>query len=262
MSGSWTAILLAGERPGENAFAASHGVASKALIPVGGEAMLGRVARSLLNVDAIGRILVLAQRPDLLFQGSLAWMDNEPRIATATSGDGIAVSIDKVAGKVAPFPVLVTTADHALLTPDMVEAFIDGSDGYDVAVALVERRTVEAAYPETKRTWLRFRGGDYTGANLFALRTQASQTAVRIWSNVERDRKKVFRLFFFFGPLLALRALTRTISLDNALKTVGQRLSISIRAVRLPFADAAVDVDKPADLELAEQILAARTEHQ
>jgi len=261
VSGSWTAVLLAGERPGENAFAASHGVASKALIPVGGEAMLGRVARTLLKVDAIGRILVLAQRPEALLQGSVAWMAEEPRIRTAASGDGIAVSIDKVAGNAAPYPVLVTTADHALLTREMVEAFLNDSEGNDVAVALVERRTVEAAYPQTKRTWLRFRGGDYTGANLFALRTPASHAAVRIWSNVERDRKKVLRLFFFFGPLLAIRALTRTISLDNALRTVGRRLGISVRAVRLPFADAAVDVDKPADLELAEQILAARNEH-
>ena len=178
MSRSWTAILLAGERPGENDFAASHGVASKALIPVGGEAMLGRVARTLLKVDGVNRILVLAQQPEALFQGPLAWMAEEPRIGTAASGDGIAVSIDTVAGSVAPFPILVTTADHALLTLEMIEAFIRGSDGNDVAVALVERHTVEAAYPETKRTWLRFRGGDYTGANLFALRTPASQAAV------------------------------------------------------------------------------------
>src|SRR3978361_2027873 len=46
--GEWTAILLAGERPGENGFAQSRGVAAKALIPVAGEAMLARVARALL----------------------------------------------------------------------------------------------------------------------------------------------------------------------------------------------------------------------
>jgi hypothetical protein len=61
-----------------------------------------------------------------------------------------------------------------------------------------------------------------------------------------------------FGPLLALRALTRTITLEGALKRLEGRLGLAARAVVLPFADAAVDVDKPADLALAEAIFAQR----
>jgi len=61
-----------------------------------------------------------------------------------------------------------------------------------------------------------------------------------------------------FGPILALRAITRTISLDAALLQVGRRVGMTVRAVRLPFADAAVDVDKEADLLLANRILAER----
>jgi GTP:adenosylcobinamide-phosphate guanylyltransferase len=256
----WTAILLAGERPGENEFAAMHGVSAKALIPVGGEPMLGRVARTLLDAAAVQKIIILAQEPENLLAGRLAWMASEPKITTATSGDGISHSIKAIAGKPeAPFPVLIATADHALLTPEMVETFLAEAEGCDTAFALVSRATVEAAYPETRRTWLRFADGDYTGANLFALRTPASRKGLEIWAEVERDRKKVAKLFFFFGPVLAIRALTRTIALDDALARVGRRVGMKIRAIRLPFADAAVDVDKPADLELAERILRDRS---
>ena len=255
----WTAILLAGERPGENQFAAAHGVGFKALIPVGGEPMLDRTLRTLISTDGIARIVVLAQRPDALLAAASAELREDSRIATAPGGDGISSSIAAIAGgPAAPFPLLVTTADHALLTPAMVESFLARTEDVDVALALVERSLVEASFPATRRTWLRFSDGDYSGANLFALRTPASHEALAMWSSVEKDRKKAARLMISFGPLLALRALTRTISLDDALKRAGGRVGLTVRAVRLPFAEAAVDVDKEADLELAETILAAR----
>lgn len=259
MIDGWTAVLLAGQRPGDNGFAEANGVAAKALIPVAGEPMLGRVVRTLLALPALERIVILAQRPDELLGGELGWIKAETRVATAIAGQGISSSIDAlIDGPSPPFPLLVVTADHPLLTPAMVEAFIADSDGVDVAFAIVDRRTVEAAYPETRRTWLRFSDGDYTGANLFALRTPASRKALEIWSNIEQDRKKALRLLTFFGPMLALRALTRTISFDRALTRIGARIGTRVRAVRLPFADAAVDVDKQSDLELVEHILTRR----
>jgi GTP:adenosylcobinamide-phosphate guanylyltransferase len=257
MQTPWTAIILAGRRPGENGFAESHGLHAKALISVGGEPMLGRVARTLLACPSVGSIVVLAQEPEGLLTNGLSWMAGEPRIRTAVSHDGISESVGRIAGGAdAPWPVLVTTADHALLRPDMVEAFIAGSRGAQASFAIVERGVVEQAHPDTKRTWLKFTDGHYTGANLFGLASQSARKAVDFWARAERDRKKALRLMMYFGPMLFLRAFTRTISLDAAVAKAGHALGVKLRAVRLPFAEAAIDVDKQADLELAEQILA------
>jgi GTP:adenosylcobinamide-phosphate guanylyltransferase len=259
-AGPWTAILLAGQRPGENDFAQGLGYAAKALIEVGGQPMLGRVATALLACPSVARIVVLAQQPETLLQGKLGWMAEEPRIAARPSADGISSSIMGIAGgEVAPWPALVVTADHALLTPEMVEHFLAAAPDWDVAVAVVERKVVEAAYPETRRTWLRFSDGAYTGANLFALRTATARKGLEIWSEVERDRKKVRRLLGHFGPLLAVRALTRTITLNGALAAAGRRTGLRAGAVPLPFAEAAIDVDKLEDLRLVERILERST---
>ena len=256
----WTALLLAGQRPGENAFAAGHGVAAKALIPVLGEPMLGRVARTLLAAPSIRSVVILAQDPERLIGGDLSWLDSEPRVSLAEAGDGISQSILGVAGTArAPWPLLVVTADHVLLTTNMVEDFLGAVGGEDLAVALVERRTVEARYPATRRTWIRFSDGDFTGANLFALCCAAARPALSVWAEVEQDRKKAMAVLWKVGPLVALRAATRTISLDGALAHVARRAGLSARAIRLPQAEAAIDVDKPEDLRLAERILAART---
>ena len=255
--GEWTAIVLAGQRPGENAFAASHGVAAKALIPVAGEPMLGRVARTLLAAPSIGRILILAQDSEALLAGPLEWLRSEPRVATAEAGCGISTSVAGVAGTdAAPWPVLVTTADHALLRPEMVEAFIAGSAGADASFAAVERAVVEQVHPDTKRTWVRFSDGQFSGANLFALLGEPARKAVDFWAKAERDRKKALRLLMFFGPVIFLRAVTRTISLDAAAAKAGKNAGLRLKAVRLPYPEAAIDVDKPSDLELVERILA------
>jgi hypothetical protein len=222
--------------------------------------MLGRVARTLLRCADIARIVVLAQDPDLLMGGELDWMAAEPRIEGEVSGSGISTSIARVAGTAAaPWPVLVVTADHALLTEEMVDHFIANASG-DAALAVVERATVDASYPETRRTWLKFRGGHYSGANLFALLGESSRPALDLWAEVEQNRKKALKLLGHFGPLLAFRALTRTITLDAALDLAGRKTRLTVKAVRLPFAEAAIDVDKQADLDLVRRIVKRRAQ--
>jgi CTP:molybdopterin cytidylyltransferase MocA len=257
--GRWTAILLAGQRPGIDPLAQAFGETWKALVRVDGEAMLSRVTKTLLASPSIGRIVVVAQQPEVLLDGDCAWLADEPRVGTAVSTSGIAVSIAALAGTAqAPWPVLVTTADHPLLTPAMIEAAIAGAADADLAVGVVSSRTLLAAYPDNRRTWLKFAGGAWTGANLFALTSERARGPLLAWSEVERDRKKAFKLIWHFGPLLALRAATRTITLAAALAKAGARLGATVRPVDLPFAEAGIDVDKPSDHVLAERILAGR----
>ncbi len=255
----WTAIILAGQRPGIDPLAAHFGQSWKALVPIAGEAMLTRVVRTLNAVPDIGKILVLGQDPSVLAPA----LAGAEKVHVLPSGTGISTSILAHAGAdYAPWPVLVTTADHPLLTPAMVQTFLAqaGRAGADVSVAMVEKQVMLAEYPDTRRTWLRFRDGHWSGANLFALRTQRAQAALTLWSAAEQDRKKAWKLFLHFGPMLAVRALTRTIGLADALARAGQRLGLSARLIAMPMAEAAIDVDKPADHALAETILARRSD--
>jgi CTP:molybdopterin cytidylyltransferase MocA len=49
----------------------------------------------------------------------------------------------------------------------------------------------------------------------------------------------------------------RRLSLDQAVAAAGRRIGVAAAAVKMPFAEAAIDVDKPEDLALADQILRA-----
>jgi len=254
----WTAIVLAGQRPGVDVLARAFGRRIKAEIPVLGRPMLARVLETLLAAPSIGRIVVLTQQPEALVSDEVVALLADPRVAVAPSGGGISHSVSAVAGTVAPWPVLITTADHPLLTPVIVESFIAGAGEADLAVAMVESRTLLAAYPNSKRTWLRFSDGAWSGANLFALQSERARIALDLWSRAEADRKQAFKLFLNFGPLLAMRAITRTIALSVAIARVGRKMGMTARLVSLDQPEAAIDVDKLSDHRQVEAILRAR----
>ncbi|MGN6123193.1 MAG: nucleotidyltransferase family protein [Sphingomonas oligoaromativorans] len=249
-----TALLLAGRRPGVDALAAARGQTLKALIPVAGTPMVARVVSTLL-VSEVGPIRVMTQDVEPI----AAVLPADPRIGFLRSGAGIARSIAAAlkSGE-APFPLFVTTADHALLRPETIAEFLRGAEGADVAVGVVERAVVQSRFPQSKRTWLRFRGGDWTGANLFYFASASALPVIETWASVEQDRKKGWKLIARFGPMLLLRALTRTITLHDAVAKAGRRMGANVRMVGLGDPLAAVDVDKVSDLELAEAVLEGR----
>jgi hypothetical protein len=154
--------------------------------------------------------------------------------------------------------VLVTTADNVMLTPETVAEFLAGAGASDVSVALVERHRLESAVGPNRRTWLTFRGGAYTGANLFALTGPAAAHALTFWETVEQDRKSVLRLAARFGPVLMARMLLRRMTVTEALAAAGAKLGASAAPVLLSDGRMGVDVDKPEDHALAERLLAER----
>ena len=68
-------------------------------------------------------------------------------------------------------------------------------------------------------------------------------------------RKRLVRAFGLV-PLILFAG--RLLSLDGAMRLASRRLGLTAKAVRTAFPEAAIDVDKPLDLALAERILAER----
>jgi len=252
---TYTAIVLAGSRPGRDDFAAQFGTDMKALVPVGGEPMVRRPVRALLASKSIGDVIVLSQAPDRIS----AVVPTNERLSFRQSDATIAQTMLAICDDPdTRWPLLVTTADHALLDASTVDQFAEQGAGADVAIGVVRQRNLTARLPDAERTWLRFRGGAYTGANLFILASPAVRPAIELWRSVEQDRKKAWRVISLLGPAVLLSAFFRLISLDQVLSQLGRKLGLKLRAVRLSNPLAGVDVDKPADHTLVEGILAGK----
>lgn len=240
---SFQALILAGSRGEADPLADYAGVADKALIEIGGRSMLARVAGALTAAGAT-RILVSATSHAVADHARVLGLE----VIAAASGPSASTAL---ALDLAGAPLLVTTADHALLDPDWVRSFLSAVPlEADVAVLLARRETIERDVPGTRRTYLRFADGDFSGCNLFQLATPAAAHAIAFWQQVERDRKRPWRIVRRLGPVLLLRYVLGRLSLAEALERIGSTAGFRARYVESAAGLAAVDVDKPADLDL------------
>ncbi len=252
------ALVLAGRRGTSDPLDQLQTGTHPALIDVVGVPMLLRVIRSLRESERIGPIAISIDAVSALTNPEL---EANHELVHHQSLDSPSRSVrDALSGFGAGHPVLVTTADHALLTPEIIADFLDRADAsrVDLAVGVVEQSVIQSAYPQTTRTYLRFREGSYSGANLFAFRTPRAALAAEFWVKAEQFRKRPWRLASVFGPVSLLLFALRRLSFDAALERGSAAIGCRVGAVRLPFAEAAIDVDRPSDLELVSKILAAR----
>jgi CTP:molybdopterin cytidylyltransferase MocA len=260
MEGRFTALVLAGSRGAADPVASAAGLPHKALVPVAGRPMLLRVVDTLRQCPEVGRIVLCLEDALLLERlPELAGPVSAGEIATVPAARSPARSVLAALEQIPePLPLLVATADHPLLTPAMVRHFLAHLGSADAAAAVASESVIATAYPETRRTYIRLKGGAYSGCNLFAFTAADAAAAARFWTRVERYRKQPWRLFAAAGPRTLLAFLLGRLDLAAAVERLSAMLGVRLRVVTMPFAEAAIDVDKPSDLALVEKIFASR----
>jgi GTP:adenosylcobinamide-phosphate guanylyltransferase len=259
---AFTAIVLAADRETANPVARAAGVRCKSLAPVNGIPMIFRVLQALSLSRTVAKKLlcgpprtIIDQEPELsdyLASGKAAWIENQ-----ATPSLSAYEAMQSLPEEDA---ILLTTSDHALLTPQIVDHFCNEAQmsGCDLVVALTRRETVMAAYPETSRTAYRFKDGAYCSCNLFAFLTPQARTVPAFWRRVEQQRKNPLKVISILGWITVLHYLLGRLTLSEALDRVSLRLGCKTGVVIMPYPEAAVDVDTAADLRLVEQIATKR----
>jgi CTP:molybdopterin cytidylyltransferase MocA len=256
------ALILAGSRGPDDPMAKAAGVSHKALLPVAGVPMLLRVVEALRATAGIERIYVCIEDARVIFQVPALEALHRARLLEAVpAADSPAASVAAALGRIdLARPLLVTTGDHPLLTPAILQRFLDSAPtDCDLAVALAPSDVVAAAYPGAIRTFYRLGRRRFSGCNLFLVRSPNVARVADFWRRMEIHRKRPLRLIWQIGPLALVRVVLGMMNAEQAFAYLSRKAGATIRHVELPVADAAVDVDKPADLELVERIFASRT---
>jgi CTP:molybdopterin cytidylyltransferase MocA len=259
---SWAAIVLAGDRRADDPLVIASGRGCKALLEIAGRPMLMRVLEALQSTDCVASVLLsgpareaVDTEPalrDRIDSGGLAWRAAGPTPSTSAS--------EALAAIPAALPVLLTTADHPLLRPEFIEHFCSAAlaSGADVVVGLSEYANVREIFPSMRKTLLRFRDADYCGCNLFAFPTADGRSMAGLWRQVEGARKTPWRVLQLLGWSAVLRYRLGWLDLDMAMALLSRRTGLRVAAVRMPFGEAAVDVDSPEDHALVEARLLQR----
>jgi len=253
-------VVLAGDRTKKDSLINHTKAGCKALIEIDGIPMVRRVVSALQQSKAVAKIVLAGPEADevamdkplseLVASNEIAW--RAPEASPSASAFHTMQSLEP------DIPVLLTTADHPLLTREIVDAFSRQSlaDDVDVTVGLAPHALITEAYPGIKKTVFRFSDGDFCGCNLFAFLTPEGRQAASFWRKIEQQRKKPLVLIGLLGWWTVFRYRMGMLSLEEALGKLGKRLGLRVRAVILPYANAAIDVDSIADLALVNGLLA------
>lgn len=240
-------MVLAGSRGGVDPVAAYAGVSHKGLVELGGVTLIARVLGAL---KAAGIKQVGVSTNDQAVCDAVA---GQADVIPAADGPSQSVRLGALQMKT---PLLVTTSDHALLQPQWVAQFLaDAPKDCDIAILLAPERLVQAAAPHTKRTYLKFADGRFSGCNLFLLRNEKALDAIDFWQRVEALRKQPWRIALMIGPGFLLGYLSGRMTLAQTVAKLGEKAGVRAAAVISMYGLAAVDVDKPSDLDLVRELV-------
>ena len=257
------ALVLAGERGGVDEVARVSGVSCKALAPLAGVPMIIRVLDALQASARIDSYVLCGPGPAAVESCSQlqAFIDQDAVTWIPARGD-LGDSVQAGLAQTEPdATVLVTGADHALLDAGIVNNFLDraADSGAGVNVGLVDYGLVEAAYPGTRRTVLKFSEGEYCGCNLYTLDGVRAREIISLWERIQTHRKQPWRMALrLFGLGALARYACGHLSLQQTRQAIMKTTGITVDFIALPFPHAGIDVDTPADFELAHRVLEER----
>jgi len=230
----------------------------KALLPIGGKPMIQWVLDALSDAKCIERVVVvgLSEESGLSCTKPLSFLPNQGSMLANIFAGAQKILTDNPSAGV----LFSISSDIPALTAGMVDWMAGevGAGEFDVYYNFITRDAMESRFPGSKRTYTRFKDIEVCGGDLTAFRSAMLTTDDGVWQELINSRKNVLKQAAVIGYGTLLLLLLRQLTIEDAVARVSKRLELRARAVRCPYPEIGMDVDKPAQLALLENDLASR----
>jgi molybdopterin-guanine dinucleotide biosynthesis protein A len=229
---------------------------SKAMLDVAGKPMIQWVLDALSAARHVDHIVIigLTEKTGLTSSKPLAYIPNQ---------GGMLANI--LAG-IARLRELNPEVDYALLVSSDIPALVPENVDWLVETAMqtqddlyygvIPRAVMEAAFPNSRRTYTRLKDIELCGADInIAHVRMAGEEYLPLWERLIGNRKSPMRQAATVGFDNLILLLFRRITLQDAVERVCKRIGIKGRAIVWQRAEAGMDVDKPHQLEILREYL-------
>ncbi|GGD52415.1 NTP transferase domain-containing protein [Erythrobacter arachoides] len=255
-----TVVVLAAQRAGVvNPLAQRAGVSHKAMVPICGRPLIEHVLDTLTTLPAIQAIRVVIE-PDgqqAVEPVLTTYRDRGIPIETIDSDSNIVNSVI-AATRGEDTPVIITTADNVLLTPNSFEQARSALATCDAIITLTTRDRVWAVHRQGQRGFYDFRDNGYASCNLFGLNGRKSLAAAEVFREGGQFMKNRGRMVRAFGLLNIMLMAAKLVTMRQGMARLGKRLGLHIDAVVYEDGALAIDVDNARTYAVAEWILGQR----
>ncbi len=258
-----TALVMAASRAGpRDSVAQLQDKSHKCLVEIAGQVMLVRVITALLDSGCFNRVAISIEEEAVLrgVPQLSTWLDDGTIVVTPSRGNLANSVLAAVETLDNPLPLVITTGDNALHTPELVRDFVGGflADTEDVCLGFTSEDVVRTQFPHSGLAYHRIKDGGWSACNLFGLRTEQSLVTARIFEGGGQFGKRHLRILKAFGLMSFLLYKMKWATLDELIARIGKNMGITASVVNLPYPFGPIDVDNPASFALSEAELLRR----
>ncbi len=255
-------IVTAGgiPQPNDPLYAYSSGD-SKALIDVAGKPMIQWVLDALGEAKQIRNIIIIGLSPksNISSKKPLHFVSNQGRMLNnIVAGVNKALELNAEAKY-----VMIASSDIPSLKANMVDWLIKKAmrTKDDLYYGVVPREIMEKRFPASKRTYTRLKDVEVCGADVNITHVRMATQHLDTWEELIGNRKSPLKQASVIGLDTLIQVATHSITLDDLVARVSDRIGINGRAIVWDQAEPGMDVDKPFQLEIMRKDL-ARTQRQ
>jgi GTP:adenosylcobinamide-phosphate guanylyltransferase len=227
----------------------------KGLVEIAGRPLVEWVVDAFRAAHRVGEIAVVIPTAENLG----GWVDRVDKLVVSNR-DFMDNAIAGAAAFREDRPVVIATGDIPLLTGEVVDAFIEAglATGAQFVYPIVPQSVVEAAYPGAQRTYFKLKSGRYTGGNAMIVDPKLLPGSRDLGQRLFEERKNPVATVRTAGFGFVVKFVLGRLQPEDLADKIRDLLGGTGAAVVLQDASIAMDVDKPADLELVDALLRAR----
>jgi GTP:adenosylcobinamide-phosphate guanylyltransferase len=245
------AIVIAGgiAQPGEPLYPFTQGKA-KALLDICGKPMVQWVLDALDAAEAVDRLVIVGmERDEGVHSDHLQAIlpDQGSMIENIRAGAAKVMEMHPQAGH-----LIIASSDIPTLQPEHIDWVVRQASlsDKDVYYNVVKREVMEARFPKSNRSYVHLKDMDVCGGDLNIIRASLVTQNDELWEKIIAARKNALKQAALVGFDTLIMLLLRQITLAAAIKKVAPRLHVTGEALVCPYAEVAMDVDKPHQLEI------------
>lgn len=253
------AVILAGGEEKQNSplFALTQGK-NKSFLDVAGKPMIQWTIDAVSAADRVDQLHIIGidASSGVYADKPLSFLpDQGSMLANIIAGVEKVHQLDPSAGH-----VLLASGDIPALTPTIVDWRIQAGLEKDVDIdyAVVDRRVMEERFPGANRSYIRLNDCEVCGGDLNLVHVKVVKDR-SLWERLVAARKNVLKQAALVGWDVLFLLLLRKLTLAEAERRVCRNLDITGHATLSPYAEVAMDIDKPHQLDILRRDLAART---
>ncbi len=228
----------------------------KALLPICGKPMLEWVIGALKKSKFVRRIFVVGMKKEQFPDDDVIYIPFPPESKITEKLEAWNQwFISNEGGP--PEYVAVASGDIPTIKPTAVDHFIENALKLDAdfVQSIVTKEVMDETFPGSGRSFYNFKKNRICAGDLYLFRAHKFSKWKKKLQKIQEKRKNFFLIAFFLSPFRSIQAMRGKLSLKQAEKIFARALGLKGKSLTVPFAEVAMDVDKPHQYELAVEYL-------